>query len=74
MSSESRILSAEFLSKNSSVIMFEDDPDLMVRAANCGLRVFARRHPYNEKVIHTNITFVEKYTDLTVDDYFPERG
>ena len=74
MSSESRILSAEFLSRNSSVIMFEDDPDLMVRAANCGIRVFARKHPYNEKVIHTNITFVEKYTDLTVDDYFPERG
>lgn len=73
MTSDARILTASKIAAEHKVIMFEDDPEIMIRGANCGIQVFARKHPYNSQIVHKNIMFVDKYTDLTVDDYFPKQ-
>jgi uncharacterized HAD superfamily protein len=67
---ESRILLASDLLRNHPVIMFEDDPTLISRAANCGIRVFARSHSYNKDIVHKNVTFVKSYDDVAIEDYF----
>jgi hypothetical protein len=69
---ESRVLLAKKLSKNHRVIMFEDDPGLIQRAVHSGIRVFARRQPYNEGISHENVTFVESYEDLPIETYFDQ--
>ena len=58
------------LSENSNVIMFEDDPGLILRAANSGIKVYARRQPYNEHIKHKNVILLNKYTDIPLENYF----
>jgi len=60
--SESRILLASEIG-GENVLMLEDDPGLMLRAAHSGIRVVARKHPYNDGIEHENITFVESLLD-----------
>lgn len=75
MSAEPRILMADTIrNSGKEVIVWEDDPGLMVRAANSGLKVFGRKHGYNEKIKHENIRLVEKYTDISVGEYFQRKG
>lgn len=65
-----RVLIADLISrKQSPVIMFEDNPDLAVRAANTGVKVFLRRQPYNESVDHPDITVVDEYNIDIVANY-----
>lgn len=65
-----RILLADLINKKQSpVIMFEDNPDLAIRAANTGIKVFLRRQPYNENVDHPDITVVDEYDLNTIEDY-----
>ena len=45
-----------------NVIMLEDDPGLMLRAAHSEIRVIARTHPYNNGVKHEYITMVGDFT------------
>ena len=45
------------------VLMLEDDPGLMLRAACSGVRVIARQHPYNSGVKHEKIISVGNLTD-----------
>ena len=73
MSAEPRILLADELNGNRDVILWEDDPGLMLRAANSGIRVFARKHGYNQQIRHENVTLVEQYSEITLDEYFPAR-
>lgn len=65
--SNSRVLLADTLP---NAIMFEDDPGLALRAANSGIKVFMRRQPYNESISHRNIRTVERYTELSPEQYF----
>ncbi|MCK4829100.1 hypothetical protein KA005_75955, partial [bacterium] len=59
--SESRILLASYLGGD-NVLLLEDDPGLMLRAAHSGIRVVAREHPYNIGVKHEYITTVGDFT------------
>lgn len=58
--SESRILLASKIG-GENVLMLEDDPGLMLRAAHSGIRVIARKHPYNDGVEHEHITKVRDF-------------
>lgn len=71
-STEPRILLADQLQNSRNVILWEDNPGLMIRAASSGIPVFARRHGYNKGISHPNIEFVEKYTEVT--DFFRRRA
>lgn len=65
---EARLIHTLSLWRRNDVVMFEDNPELMLRAANSGIPVFARLKPYNAHAVHPNIRFVETYSpDL---DYF----
>lgn len=66
---EPRILLADKLNNGRRVIMFEDDPGLILRAANSGIQVFARRQPYNVDIKHENVTILGKYTDFNFVKY-----
>lgn len=73
MVAESRILLADQLNKSREVILWEDDPGLICRAATSGFRVFGRRHKYNEHISRKNfptVQLVDKYTDLPTQTYF----
>ncbi len=59
--SDSRILLASKLGGD-NVLMLEDDPGLMLRAAHSRIRVIARTHPYNDGVEHEYITKVGDFT------------
>lgn len=59
--SESRILLASKLGGD-NVLMLDDDPGLMLRAAHSGIRVVARTHPYNIGAKHEYITTVGDFT------------
>ena len=60
--SDSRILLATQLG-GANVLMLEDDPGLMLRAAHSGISVVARSHPYNDGVEHEKIIRVENFLD-----------
>lgn len=60
--SESRILLASYLGGD-HVLLLEDDPGLMLRAAHSGISVVARKHPYNTGVTNDKIVFVESLLD-----------
>lgn len=60
--SESRILLANDLG-GENVIMLEDDPGLMLRAALSGITVIARKHGYNSGVRHELIHKVDSLTE-----------
>jgi 5'(3')-deoxyribonucleotidase len=60
--SDSRILLASKLGGD-NVLMLEDDPGLMLRAAHSGIRVIARQHPYNIGVTDDKIVSVENLLD-----------
>jgi hypothetical protein len=74
MANETRILMASGLNQHSNVIMFEDDPGLILRAANSGIKVFARRQPYNESIKHDNVVILDSYEDIPIEDYFKSKG
>lgn len=59
--SESRILLASKLGGD-NVLMLEDDPGLMLRAAHSGIKVVAREHPYNNGVTHEYIRTVRDFS------------
>jgi uncharacterized HAD superfamily protein len=69
--SESRIVKALELKKNNSVIMFEDNPELSVRAANSDIVVYMRDTEYNQGITHENIVRVSRFN--AEYDYFKER-
>ena len=60
--SESRILLAGMIGGD-NVLMLEDDPGLMLRAACSGIQVVARKHPYNNGVSHDRIISVENFEE-----------
>lgn len=60
--SESRVILATQLG-GTNVLMLEDDPGLMLRAAHSGITVVARSHPYNNGVEHAKIHRVENFLD-----------
>jgi hypothetical protein len=60
--SDSRILLANKLG-GANVLMLEDDPGLMLRAAYSDINVVARSHPYNNGVEHARIYKVENFLD-----------
>jgi len=70
--SESRILLAHSLQESShEVIMLEDNPGLIQRGANSGIRTFAREHPYNRGIQSRGVTIVKSYKDIPISRYFP---
>lgn len=68
--SESRIVLAHNLSRNHKVILLEDNPSLLLRGANSGIKCFARKHNYNSSLDHENIRLVNSYSELTITDLF----
>lgn len=64
--SEPRILLADSYRKGHKVILLEDDPGLIIRAANSGINVFARIQPYNAEINHENITFTSNFNDAEI--------
>lgn len=69
ITSEPRLLLADKLNKTQKVIMLEDDPGLILRAANAGIKVFVKRHRYNENIVNGNVIILNSYTDLKIDQY-----
>ena len=70
---EPRILAADKLRKQNKVVMLEDDPGLMIRAANLGIQVYARRTRYNENIFHDNIHVLDNFEMLIGEEIFDER-
>lgn len=71
--SESRILLAHSLKDNGKdVIMFEDNPGLITRGANNGIRVFSRRHSYNRGISSSGVRIVDSYEEVDISEYFPK--
>lgn len=69
LGSESRIVRAlRWLELGNKVVMFEDNPELMLRAAHSGIRVIARSTPYNHHLFHPRIVKIEKFVPTA--DYF----
>lgn len=68
--SDPRVLLADSLQKNQQVIMLEDDPGLILRGANSGIKVIARSHSYNIGIEHPNVRRVNSYRDIPIDEYF----
>jgi NTP pyrophosphatase (non-canonical NTP hydrolase) len=63
--STERILLANKLQKEGHhVVMLEDDPELITRACKCGIRVYARRHKYNEGIDHVLVKYFDDYSDI----------
>lgn len=84
---EARLSLALQLSEDNDVILFEDNPDLVARAANSGLRVVIKHHTYNDansyplfvSSLHEALykseggfRWVESYTDNEPMEYFSE--
>lgn len=75
MGGEERILAAKrYLDEGRSVVLLEDNPDLIRRASTvAGLRIIARTHPYNESLGSLpNVELVEDFNKLPLKDIFPE--
>jgi uncharacterized HAD superfamily protein len=61
-----RVLLATSLRK---VIMLEDDPGLILRGANSGIKIFARKHLYNSGIFHPNAVFVDEYSFEPIEEF-----
>jgi len=68
MGSESRVVLATSLMKTNKVILLEDNPELMLRAASSGVTVISRRHGYNKDITHPNIHLVNDFSEIDVDE------
>lgn len=68
--SDSRIMFALDLMKNHKVIMLEDDPQLILRAAQNGIKVIAKNHSYNKGIEHENALFVDQFEHISVMEFF----
>lgn len=66
---EARILIANGLKDKNDVILWDDDPDLVIRAADAGLRVIMRKQSYNRHIVHSNVTIVDNFLG---DDIFAQ--
>jgi len=66
--SETRIVYAKELSWNNRVFVLEDNPQLMLRAANAGLTVIGRRHQYNSGIDHPGIRMVDSFEEINLED------
>jgi uncharacterized HAD superfamily protein len=66
-----RVVKAIELAQANDVIMFEDDPEFILRAASNGIPVYARRHKYNQ---HTEeeplVRLVDSYLEIPRKEYF----
>ena len=61
--SEARIVRAcELIEQGHPVVLLDDDPSLALRAAQAGINVFMRAHPYNEGVSHNRIVRVHRFS------------
>ena len=69
--SESRVILAHSLNKTQPVIMLEDNPSLIMRGANSGLRIFARRQRYNERIVDHRVRIVDSYSEIGITEFFP---
>ena len=69
---DSRLMYAIGLMPTHRVIVLDDNPELILRAAHSGLTVIARRHPYNEGISHENITFVNSYEEVDLKEIVDE--
>lgn len=67
MTSEPRILLASSLSNSSKIIMFDDDPGMIIRAANSGIKVFVKEQPYNKGVEHENVVILKYFDECPLD-------
>lgn len=69
---DSRVLLAGVIG-GENVLMIEDDPGLIIRAAFSGIKVIVRKHPYNNGVSHANIYSVENFADAkeSIRNEFP---
>jgi hypothetical protein len=66
--SESRIAFAVGLKATHKVILLEDNPEFILRAANSGIFVIARRHPYNIGITHKNAMFVDSFDQIDLKE------
>lgn len=61
-----RILMACDLMKENEVMFWEDDPEMIKRAANSGIRTYARKQNYNKHLNIPAVTFVDSYYDEVI--------
>jgi len=65
MSSFERVLFANELRRlGHHVILLEDNPEIALRAANTGIRVYVKRQKYNEYLNHENIVILDDLYNL----------
>lgn len=63
MVDEGRLLLAHDLVWKNEVVLWEDNPDLLVRANNTGIFSVARRQTYNSHLKLQNVIFVDNYME-----------
>lgn len=72
--SDTRILIADGLQKDNKTVLWDDDPELIVRAGNSGIKVVARRQPYNSHLSHMlNVTMVDNFLGDNIFDAWKEK-
>jgi hypothetical protein len=59
-----RLLLASELSKDNNVVLWEDDPDILLRASNLGIKVFARGNERNKHTTLPNVQIVDSYYNV----------
>lgn len=60
--SELRIVKALEWAKNNEVVLFEDNPELAVRASASGLKVFVKAHPYNAELETKHVERLQQFS------------
>jgi len=61
---EPRILMANDFSHEYNVILIDDNPGILIRAANNGIKTYCREQPYNKSLIHKNMQTVKTFDEI----------
>jgi len=69
---ESRVLFALQYASSMRVVLLEDNPELILRAANSGIRVIARKHQYNQGISHPLVTLVDSFENIDLKEIINE--
>ena len=67
MGDERVLLASKLLKAGNEVVIWDDDPTVLRRAARSGINVYARKHQYNIGI--KDVTYVETYKEFDVHDY-----
>jgi NTP pyrophosphatase (non-canonical NTP hydrolase) len=61
---EPRILMANNLNSDHKVILIDDNPGILIRAANNGIKTYCRWQPYNNNLLHKNLQTIKNFDEI----------